>query len=83
MALKLDQQSVAAARMILEHPIVAEIFADMEMENLNAAVSAKLGDDESRAAFLAEVRAIRKFKSNLHFIISQGVDEAKRNKAAK
>ena len=83
MALKLDQQSITAARMILDHPVVKEIFDDMEMEALNNAVNAKLTDTETPAAFLAEVRAIRKFRSNLAFTISQGEDSLKRFKAAK
>ena len=81
MALKYDQHAISAARMILEHPVVMEIFSDMEAEALNAAVNAKITDEETPAAFLAEVRAIRKFKSNLNFIILKGADDIK--KAAK
>ena len=81
MALKYDQHAISAARMILEHPVVMEIFSDMEAEALNAAVNAKITDEETPAAFLAEVRAIRKFKSNLNFIILKGTDDIK--KAAK
>jgi len=69
--------------MILDHPVVKEIFDDMEMEALNSAVNAKLTDTETPAAFLAEVRAVRKFRSSLSFIISQGEATLKRNQAAK
>ena len=83
MALKLDQQSIAAARMILDHPVVDEIFTGMETDALNSAVNAKSTDTESVAAHLAEVRAIRKFKDSLKFLITNGEAMLKRNKDVK
>lgn len=83
MAIKYDQQSINAARMILEHPIVMEIFEYMESQALNGAVNAKITDIETPAAFLAEVRAIRRFRSELDFIITNGEASLKRDKASK
>lgn len=81
MAIKRDKQAIAAARMILDHEIVGEIFDDMEREAMNNAVTAKITDHETAAAWLGEVRAIRKFRDNLRFLISMG--EAEQIKAAK
>lgn len=83
MALKFSQQSIHAARMILEHPIVMEIFNHMESQALDGAVNAKITDIETPAAFLAEVRAIRKFRSDLEFIILNGEANLKRDQASK
>lgn len=83
MALKLDQASLNAARMILEHPVVKEIIDDMEKTALNGAVNANITDEFKPAAYLAEVRAIRKFRSSLEFIINEVPASLKRNEAAK
>ena len=83
MARKYDQQAIAAARMILDHPVVGEIFTDMENDALNNAVQAKITDHETAAAWLAEVRAIRKFRDSLRFLITTGENAESRNKAAK
>lgn len=79
---KLDQTSLNAARMILDNPIVAELFDEMEAAAINGAVNAKLTDTETPAAYLAEVRAIRKFRSGLRFIIDEAPANLKRNEAA-
>ena len=83
MAIRYDKQAISAARMILDHPVVMEIFNDMEAEALNAAVNAKITDEETPAAFLAEVRAIRKFRSNLNFIVTNGEAVLKREQGSK
>ena len=83
MALKYDQQSINAARMILEHPIVNEIFDDMERDMMNAAINTKSIDTDLTAACLAEIRAIRKFKSTLNFLVTNGEATLKRNTARK
>ena len=65
--------------MILDHPIVQEIFNYLEQEALTHAVNASPSEPEIASAYLAETRAIRKFRSNLMFIIAKGTDEKKRN----
>lgn len=80
MAVKLTQEALNAARMIIEHPITQEILADMETSALNGAVNAKITDTETPAAYLAEVRAIRNFRSRLAFIISEAPATLARNK---
>lgn len=83
MALKYDKQSISAARMILDHPVVGEIFDNIEAEALNSAVNAKSTDTEIVGAHLAEVRAIRKFRSSLNFLLTTGEAALKRDQAAK
>ena len=80
MALKPDKQSISAARMILDYPMVNEILDHMESEALNNAVNAKPTDTETTAVYLAEVRAIRKFKSSLTFLITSGEEQPKPTK---
>lgn len=80
MPVKLTQEALNAARMIVEHPITREILEDMEAAALNGAVNAKITDEITPAAYLAEVRAIRNFKSRLAFIISETPATLARNK---
>lgn len=72
MALELNRENINAARQILDHPIVAEILTSMESDALNSAVNAKLTDTDTPTAYLAEVRAIRSFRSRLNFLIQEG-----------
>jgi hypothetical protein len=79
---KLDQTSLNAARMILDNPLVIEILEDMETAAINGAVQANITDEIKPAAYLAEVRAIRAFRSRLQFIIDETPANLKRNEAA-
>ena len=72
MAVKLSEQEINAARMVLDHPVVIEVLNDMEKTALDNAVNAKPTDIETVAAQLAEVRAIRKFRNKLRFMTSMG-----------
>lgn len=58
----------AAARVLMDMPLVANILDDLEMSALNGCVSAGITDHEARAAFAAEARAIRNFRSKLKFL---------------
>jgi hypothetical protein len=78
---KLDQTSLNAARMILDNPLVIEILDDMETAAINSAVQANITDEFKPAAYLAEVRAIRAFRSRLQFIIDETPATLKRNEA--
>ena len=83
MTINLDEQSLNAARMILEHPLTKDILDDMELSAINNAVNAKLTDKETPAAYLAEVRAIRNFRSRLAFIVSEAPAALRRKEAVK
>lgn len=58
----------AAARVLMDMPLVALLLEELEMSALNGCVTAPLKDDEARAAFAAEARAIRNFRSKLTFL---------------
>lgn len=81
MAVKLDRQQLEAARQILSHPLIVEIFDDLENGMLNSAVTAKPTEPEIVAAYLAEVRAIRSLRDRLSFIVQDGDETLKREKA--
>jgi hypothetical protein len=83
MAVKYDQQSVNAARIVLDHPVVDDILSSMELDAINAAVDAKLTDAETPAAYLAEVRAIRNFRNNLRQLVQLGEARLKREPGLK
>jgi hypothetical protein len=72
MVLKLTRANVIAAKHIIEHDVFNEIFTDMETSAINQAIAAPLTDDESRAAFLSEARAIRALRQKLRILIVQG-----------
>ena len=72
MVAKMNEQEINAARMVLDHPVVTEVLDDMEKTAMDNAVNAKPTDTETPAVWLAEVRAIRKFRSKLRFMTSMG-----------
>jgi len=81
MALNLDRAQLEAARQILTHPLVAEIFDDLEANMINSAVTSKPTEPAIVAAYLAEVRAIRNLRDRLSFIVQDGDETLKREKA--
>lgn len=82
MASKLNHEELNAARMILQHPLTSEILDDLEKSAIDSAVNAKVADEITPAAYLAEVRAIRSFRSRLQFIVGDGEAALQREKAA-
>lgn len=83
MATQLNRAQLEAARSIVNHPLVIEILDDMEYREINAAINAKPTDTNTVAAHLAEARAIRNFRSRLLFIVADGDETLKREKAEK
>lgn len=77
----LNRQQLEAARQILSHPLIVEIFDDLENGMLNGAVTAKPTEPEVVAAYLAEVRAIRSLRDRLSFIVQDGDETLKRERA--
>lgn len=54
-----------AAEVLLDMPLFHELWADLETSAINCCVNAAITDDVARAAWAAEVRAIRSFRSKL------------------
>lgn len=56
--------------------LLKEIFAEIEREQVERAIYAKLDDDETRRASLGEVRAIRSVREKLEALIRQKTNPA-------
>ena len=54
---------------MLDSTTVQEIFAQIERDALETAISAKLDDDECRRCALGEVRAIRSLRRKLEALV--------------
>ncbi|QRY69181.1 hypothetical protein JVX98_13250 [Ensifer sp. PDNC004] len=63
---KEDKQ--AAARVLMDMPLVAALLDELEAAAVNGCINAPLKDDEARAAFAAEARAVRNFRSKIQFL---------------
>lgn len=70
----------AAARDILAVPLFAELMDELEQAAVDAAVQAKITDDVTRAANMAEVRAIRSLRSRIEMLARE--DEPKKARRA-
>jgi hypothetical protein len=66
------EDRIAAARALLDNPVFERLMDELETAAINGCVNAKLADHETRAAFAAEVRAIRNFRGKLRFLTEQG-----------
>ena len=58
----------AAARAMLDNPLFHLVMDDLEAAAINGCINAAVTDDETRGAYAAEARAIRKFRSKLKFL---------------
>ncbi|OCP36743.1 hypothetical protein [Ensifer sp. LC163] len=58
----------AAARAMLDNPLFHLVMDDLEASAINGCIAAPLKDDEARAAYAAEARAVRNFRSKLKFL---------------
>lgn len=58
----------AAARVLMDTPLVALLLDELEMTAINGCITAKITDHEARAAYAAEARAVRNFRSKLKFL---------------
>ncbi len=70
-----QEEKQAAARDMLANPLFLLLMGDLELAAINGCIAAKITDHESRAAFAAEARAIRNFRSKLKFLAAE--DQAK------
>ncbi len=58
------------AEYLLESKLLQKVFADMEAEALERAITAKASDDSLRRICMAEVRAIRAVQDQLKSFLS-------------
>lgn len=65
------EQKVAAARNLLESPLTLLLIADMEQTAIDHIIHADPRDDAKRAAYSAEVRAIRNFRDTLNLLVEE------------
>ncbi|MCA1403706.1 hypothetical protein I6F26_03700 [Ensifer sp. IC3342] len=63
-----QEDKTAAARVLLDMPLFHLLMDELETAAVNGCVNAKNTDHDARAAFAAEVRAIRNFRSKLKFL---------------
>lgn len=66
-----NSERLAYAQDLLNSPLVMELLDQIEAGAINAGVTADMTDDAGRAAAMAEVRAVRKFRSKLKLIPEQ------------
>ncbi len=64
-------EKAAAARALLDMPLFHLLMDDMEASAINRCVGASATDHETRAAYAAETRAIRTFRSKLNLLIEE------------
>lgn len=69
------EEKISAARALVDNPLFDRLMDELEAAAINGCVNAKLTDHETRAAFAAEVRAIRNFRGRLKFLMEQGKAE--------
>lgn len=68
---ELLRRRAAAMRSMVEIPYFNELWDDLERAAVNACINAAPTDHETRAAYAAEARAIRKFRSKLNFVLEE------------
>jgi hypothetical protein len=66
------EQKKAAARDLLNSPVVLVLLREMEQDAIDQIISADPKDDSTRAAYAGEVRAIRNFRDNLNLLLEEG-----------
>ncbi|NRQ15121.1 hypothetical protein QM996_09230 [Sinorhizobium chiapasense] len=71
------EERAAAARAILDVPYFNEVMNELEWAAINGCIHAGLTDDQGRAAYAAEARAIRNFRARLKFLTEQAKADGK------
>lgn len=72
-----QEDKTAAARTLLDSPLVTLLMDELETAAINGCVHAKITDHDARAAFAAEVRAIRNLRGKLSALAAQANSEGK------
>lgn len=76
----MTDERTRSAQAILAIPLFDELMNELEAAAVNAAVYANITDHEARQAHLAQVRAIRDFRSRVEVISKE--DQATSRKQA-
>jgi hypothetical protein len=63
-----QEDKTAAARVLIDMPLFHLLMDELEAGAVNGCVNAKNTDHDARAAFAAEVRAIRNLKGKIKFL---------------
>ena len=71
-----DDDRRQAALVLLDMPLFHELWAELEASAVNMCINAAITDDAARAAWAAEARAIRSFRSKLR-VLAQGTQSGK------
>ena len=53
------------AERLVEHPIINEIFDELERDAMEMSIQSKASDDETRRTMMNEIRAIRALRQKL------------------
>lgn len=71
MALKLTKEAVEAAKVLLAHPVINEIFSDLEQEAIEGALNAGPLEHDLRFALLKEAQVVRSVRSKLTTLVAR------------
>ncbi len=77
-----EHDKMMAAKTAVENPAVMAILDDLERANVNKVINADPGNDEARAVYSAETRAIRKLRSRLKSLANQADEEIRKEDRA-
>lgn len=72
MALALTREHVEAAKTLLDHPLIKEIFDELEREAIEAAINAHPLEHDTRLAFINEAKVIRAVRHKLMVLKARG-----------
>jgi hypothetical protein len=66
-----DAEKVAQARALLDMPLFHALWDEMEQAAVNSCIFADPKDDEKRATYAAEARAVKNFRNKLNALVSE------------
>jgi CMP-N-acetylneuraminic acid synthetase len=72
MAIELTREKLEAARVLLDHPLIKEIFEELEKDAIESALSAGPMEHELRLARVNEAKVIRSVRQNLLSLKARG-----------
>lgn len=71
MALKLSRENVEAAKALLDHPVINEIFSSLERDAIEGAMNAGPLEHDLRFALLKEAQIVRSLRSKLTTLVAR------------
>jgi hypothetical protein len=66
-----DEEKSRAAQVILDMPLFNFLMDELEAQAIDACLNANPTDNETRAAYASEARAIRNLRSKLNFLAEE------------